>query len=74
MITTFHNTPQKQYLIRIDGGIEIETTLEKKSNSKQVMFLCWRIPKAKATAQETFSPKKEDLFLLQFHSQLNLLK
>jgi hypothetical protein len=26
----FHNAPQKQYLILIDGGIEIETTLGEK--------------------------------------------
>src|SRR6478672_7988973 len=26
----FHNAPQKQYLILIDGGVEIETTLGEK--------------------------------------------
>ncbi len=26
----FHNTPQKQYLVLIDGGIEIESTLGEK--------------------------------------------
>jgi hypothetical protein len=28
----FHNAPQKQYLILIDGGIEIETSLGEKRN------------------------------------------
>lgn len=30
----FHNAPQKQYLILIDGGIEIETTLGEKRQFK----------------------------------------
>ena len=30
----FHNAPQKQYLILIDGGIEIETTLGEKRQIK----------------------------------------
>lgn len=30
----FHNTPQKQYLILIDGEIEIETTLGEKRQFK----------------------------------------
>ncbi|MGV3657854.1 MAG: hypothetical protein ACO1NX_07860 [Chitinophagaceae bacterium] len=30
----FHNAPQKQYLILIDGGIEIETSLGEKRSFK----------------------------------------
>jgi hypothetical protein len=30
----FHNAPQKQYLILIDGGIEIETTLGERRQFK----------------------------------------
>ena len=37
----FHNAPQKQYLILIDGGIEIETTLgeKRKFYSGEVLLL-----------------------------------
>jgi hypothetical protein len=37
----FHNAPQKQYLILIDGGIEIETTLGEKRqfNTGDVLLL-----------------------------------
>lgn len=62
----FHNAPQKQYLILIDGGIEIETCLVRRGNFTQEMFFCWRIQKGRATGQKTWSPKKEDQFLLPF--------
>ncbi len=37
----FHNAPQKQYLILIDGGIEIETSLgeKRKFNAGNILLL-----------------------------------
>jgi hypothetical protein len=59
----FHNAPQKQYLILIDGGIEIETSLGEKGNFRQDKFFYWKTPKARGTGPGTSKKERSDYFL-----------
>jgi hypothetical protein len=54
----FHNAPQKQYLILIDGGIEIETTLGEKRQFKEGDVLLLEDTEGKGHRTRNLQPKK----------------
>lgn len=53
----FHNAPQKQYLILIDGGIEIETSLGEKRQFKSGDVLLLEDTKGKGHRTKNLEPK-----------------
>ena len=54
----FHNAPQKQYLILIDGGIEIETTLGEKRQFKVGDVILLEDTEGKGHRTRNLEPKK----------------
>ena len=50
----FHDAPQKQYLIRVNGGIEIETTFGEKRQFKSGDVLLLEDTEGKGHPPETF--------------------
>ena len=54
----FHNAPQKQYLILIDGGIEIETTLGEKRQFTAGDVLLLEDTEGKGHRTKNLEPKK----------------
>lgn len=54
----FHNAPQKQYLILIDGGIEIETTLGEKRQFQTGEVLLLEDTKGKGHRTKNLEQKK----------------
>ena len=54
----FHNAPQKQYLILIDGGIEIETTLGEKRTFQPGDVLLLEDTAGKGHRTRNLEPKK----------------
>lgn len=53
----FHNAPQKQYLILIDGGIEIETTLGEKRRFQPREVLLLEDTEGKGHRTRNLEPK-----------------
>lgn len=53
----FHNAPQKQYLVLIDGGIEIETTLGEKRQFKPGDVLSLEDTEGKGHRTKNLEPK-----------------
>src|SRR3954464_12950628 len=51
----FHTAPQKQYIILLDGEIEIETSLGAKRISKQEKYYWWKTPQERGIRQEICS-------------------
>lgn len=49
----FHNAPDRQYIVLLEGGVEIETSLGEKGNLKQDQFSWWKIPQEKDIKQKT---------------------
>jgi hypothetical protein len=54
----FHNAPQKQYLIMIDGEIEIETTLGEKRQFKAGDVLLLEDTEGKGHRTKNLKPEK----------------
>jgi hypothetical protein len=54
----FHNAPQKQYLILIDGGIEIETTLGEKRQFQPGEVLLLEDTEGKGHRTRNLEPRK----------------
>ena len=54
----FHNAPQRQYLILIDGGIEIETTLGEKRQFQTGEVLLLEDTDGKGHRTRNLQPKK----------------
>jgi hypothetical protein len=54
----FHNAPQKQYLILIDGAIEIETTLGEKRQFKAGDVLLLEDTEGKGHRTRNLEPRK----------------
>lgn len=54
----FHNAPQKQYLILIDGGIEIETTLGEKRQFQPGEVLLLEDTEGKGHRTKNLEPKR----------------
>lgn len=54
----FHNAPQKQYLILLDGGIEIETTLGEKRQFNTGEILLLEDTEGKGHRTRNLLPKK----------------
>ena len=60
----FHNAPQKQYLILIDGGIEIETTLGEKRQFKAGDVLLLEDTDGKGHRTKNLQPtKRKSIFI-----------
>ena len=60
----FHNAPQKQYLILIDGGIEIETTLGEKRQFKTGDVLLLEDTEGKGHRTKNLLPiKRKSIFI-----------
>ena len=60
----FHNAPQKQYLILIDGGIEIETTLGEKRQFKTGDVLLLEDTDGKGHRTKNLQPiKRKSIFI-----------
>ena len=60
----FHNAPQKQYLILIDGGIEIETTLGEKRQFKPGDVLLLEDTEGKGHRTRNLQPiKRKSVFI-----------
>lgn len=60
----FHNTPQKQYLILIDGEIEIETTLGEKRQFKAGDVLLLEDTEGKGHRTRNLQPiKRKSIFI-----------
>jgi quercetin dioxygenase-like cupin family protein len=54
----FHNAPQKQYLILIDGGIKIETTLGEKRQFQTGDVLLLEDTEGKGHRTKNLEPRK----------------
>jgi hypothetical protein len=60
----FHNAPQKQYLIHIDGEIEIETTLGEKRQFKAGDVLLLEDTEGKGHRTRNLTPvKRKSIFI-----------
>ena len=60
----FHNAPQKQYLILIDGGIEIETSLGEKRQFKAGDVLLLEDTDGKGHRTKNLQPvKRKSIFI-----------
>lgn len=55
---SFHNAPQKQYLILIDGGIEIETSLGEKKQFESGEVLLLEDTEGKGHRTRNLAPRK----------------
>ena len=61
---TFHNAPQKQYLILIDGAIEIETPLGEKRSFKAGDVLLLEDTEGKGHRTRNLQPiKRKSIFI-----------
>ena len=61
---TFHNAPQKQYLILIDGAIEIETTLGEKRSFQAGDVLLLEDTEGKGHRTRNLQPvKRKSIFI-----------
>ena len=62
----FHNAPQKQYLILIDGGIEIETTLGEKRQFKTGEVLLLEDTEGKGHRTRNLEPRSRRSVFITF--------
>ncbi len=60
----FHTAPQKQYIILLDGEIEIETSLHQKRKFAAVTSYWWKTRQGKDTKLKTSCRSGENPFLL----------
>jgi hypothetical protein len=59
----FHNAPQRQYIILLDGGVEIETSLGEKRTFNTGEILLVKTPQAKATKPAIWNTNRENRHL-----------
>ena len=60
----FHNAPQKQYLVLIDGGVEIETTLGEKRQFQAGEILLLENTEGKGHRTRNLEPKmRKSIFI-----------
>ena len=68
----FHNAPQKQYLILIDGGIEIETSLGEKRQFKPGDVLLLEDTEGKGHRTRNLEPRKRRSVFITFPPEVNI--